>query len=140
MSVHQRAEMLLRSPLYGERWGRIWLDAARYADSDGYEKDRPRSVWPYRDWVVRALNDDLPFNEFIVRQVAGDLLPDATQEDHIATGFLRNFKTNEEVGVDLEQFRMEAIYDRMDAIGKSVLGLTLQCAQCHTQSTTLSRT
>lgn len=122
---------LLQSGHYGEHWGRFWLDAARYADSDGYEKDKPRRAWFYRDWVVRSLNQDRPYNDFIIRQIAGDLLPDATQDDHVATGFLRNSMVNEEGGADPEQFRMEAMFDRMDAIGKSVLGLTIQCGQCH---------
>ena len=122
---------LLASPHYGERWGRIWLDGARYADSDGYEKDKPRFVWAYRDWVVNALNRDLPYNQFVIEQLAGDLLPNATQDQIVATGFLRNSMINEEGGVDPEQFRMEAMFDRMDALGKSMLGLTIQCAQCH---------
>lgn len=124
-------ERLLASPHYGERWGRMWLDAARYADSDGYEKDKPRFVWFYRDWVINALNRDLPYDRFIIEQLAGDLLPEPTQDQLVATGFLRNSMINEEGGVDPEQFRMEAMFDRMDAIGKSVLGLTIQCAQCH---------
>jgi hypothetical protein len=124
-------ERLLASPHYGERWGRHWLDAARYADSDGFEKDKPRFIWMYRDWVVNALNRDLPYDRFVVEQLAGDLLPDASQDQHVATGFLRNAMLNEEGGVDPEQFRMEAMFDRMDAIGKSVLGLTIQCGQCH---------
>ncbi|MCZ6796047.1 MAG: PSD1 and planctomycete cytochrome C domain-containing protein [Planctomycetota bacterium] len=124
-------ERLLASPHHGERWGRHWLDAARYADSDGYEKDKPRSVWFYRDWVIDAINRDLPYDRFVTEQIAGDLLPGATQEQIVATGFLRNSMINEEGGVDPEQFRMEAMFDRMDAIGKSVLGLTIQCAQCH---------
>jgi hypothetical protein len=124
-------DRLLDSPHYGERWGRLWLDAARYADSDGYEKDKLRQVWFYRDWVVRSLNNDLPYDRFVVEQIAGDLLPSATQDQVVATGFLRNSMINEEGGVDPEQFRMEAMFDRMDAIGKSVLGLTIQCAQCH---------
>jgi hypothetical protein len=124
-------ERFLASPHYGERWGRIWLDGARYADSDGYEKDKPRFVWAYRDWVVSALNRDLPYNQFIVEQIAGDLLPNATQDQLVATGFLRNSMINEEGGIDPEQFRMEAMFDRMDAIGKSVLALTIQCCQCH---------
>jgi mono/diheme cytochrome c family protein len=122
---------LLDSPHYGERWGRLWLDAARYADSDGYEKDKSRQVWAYRDWVIAAFNRDLPYDRFIIEQIAGDLLPDATQDQRVATGFLRNSMINEEGGVDPEQFRMEAMFDRMDAIGKSMLGLTIQCAQCH---------
>ena len=124
-------ERLLDSPHYGERWGRLWLDAARYADSDGYEKDKSRQVFAYRDWVINALNRDLPYNQFIVEQIAGDLLPGATQDQLVATGFLRNSMINEEGGVDPEQFRMEAMFDRMDCIGKGVLGLTIQCAQCH---------
>jgi mono/diheme cytochrome c family protein len=131
-AVRREIERLLASPHFGERWGRIWLDAARYADSDGYEKDKPREVWMYRDWVVKAINDDMPYDQFLVEQIAGDLLPNPTQSDLIATGFLRNSMTNAEAGTDPEQFRNEALYDRMDAIGKSVLGLTLQCAQCHT--------
>ncbi|MGQ0635077.1 MAG: PSD1 and planctomycete cytochrome C domain-containing protein [Planctomycetaceae bacterium] len=124
-------ERLLRSPHYGEHWGRFWLDAARYADSDGYEKDKPRLAWSYRDWVIRAFNQDLPYDQFVIEQIAGDLLPHPTQDQRVATGFLRNAMTNEEGGADPEQFRMEAMFDRMDAIGKSVLGLTIQCAQCH---------
>jgi hypothetical protein len=122
---------LLDSPHYGERWGRHWLDAARYTDSDGYEKDKSRQVWFYRDWVIGAFNRDLPYNQFVIEQLAGDLLTGATQDQHVATGFLRNSMINEEGGVHPEQFRMEAMFDRMDAIGKSVLGLTIQCAQCH---------
>jgi Protein of unknown function (DUF1549)/Protein of unknown function (DUF1553) len=124
-------DRLLASPHYGERWGRHWLDAARYADSDGFEKDKSRQVWFYRDWVINALNRDLPYDQFIIEQIAGDLLPSASQEQIVATGFLRNSMINEEGGIDPEQFRMEAMYDRMDAIGKGILGLTIQCAQCH---------
>ncbi len=130
-SYERQVDRLLASPHYGERWGRHWLDAARYADSDGFEKDKPRPVWFYRDWVIDALNRDLPYDRFVIDQIAGDLLPNATQEQIVATGFLRNSMLNEEGGVDPEQFRMEAMFDRMDAIGKSVLGLTIQCAQCH---------
>ena len=124
-------DRLLASPHYGERWARPWLDAARYADSDGFEKDKSRQVWFYRDWVINALNRDLPYNQFIIEQIAGDLLPGATQDQIVATGYLRNSMLNEEGGIDPEQFRMEAMFDRMDAIGKGILGLTIQCAQCH---------
>ena len=127
----EAVERLLASPHYGERWGRMWLDGARYADSDGYEKDKPRFVWAYRDWVVGALNRDLPYDQFIIEQIAGDMLPDATQDQVVATGFLCNSMLNEEGGVDPEQFRMEAMFDRMDALGKNVLGVTIQCCQCH---------
>ena len=130
-AYEKQVDRLLDSPHYGERWGRMWLDAARYADSNGYEKDQPRSVWFYRDWVINALNRDLPYNQFIIDQIAGDLLPHATQDQIVATGFLRNSMLNEEGGIDPEQFRMEAMFDRMDAIGKGILGLTIQCAQCH---------
>ena len=127
----KQVERLLASPHYGEKWGRFWLDAARYSDSDGFEKDKPRFIWAYRDWVINAFNRDLPYDQFIIEQIAGDQLPNATQDEIVATGFLRNAMLNEEGGADPEQFRMEAIFDRMDCIGKSVLGLTIQCAQCH---------
>ena len=130
-ACQKQIERLLASPHYGERWGRMWLDVARYADSDGFEKDKPRFVWMYRDWVINALNQDLPYNEFIIEQIGGDLLPHPTQDQLVATGFLRNSMINEEGGIDPEQFRMEAMYDRMDAIGKGILGVTIQCAQCH---------
>ncbi|HZZ71233.1 MAG TPA: PSD1 and planctomycete cytochrome C domain-containing protein [Pirellulales bacterium] len=125
-------EQLLASPHYGERWGRHWLDAARYADSDGYEKDKPRFAHFYRDWVIGAFNRDLPYDQFIIEQIAGDRLPHPTPDQLVATGYLRNSMLNEEGGVDPEQFRMEAIIDRMDAIGKGILGLGLNCCQCHT--------
>ena len=124
-------DRLLASPHYGERWARIWLDGARYSDSDGFEKDKSRQVYFYRDWVINALNRNLSYDQFVIEQIAGDLLPGATQDQRVATGFLRNSMINEEGGVDPEQFRMEAMFDRMDAIGKNILGLTIQCAQCH---------
>lgn len=122
---------LLASPHYGERWARHWLDAAQYADSDGFEKDKPRFVSAWRDWVIKAFNDDMPYDQFIVEQIAGDLLPNATQDNRVATGFLRNSMVNEEGGIHPEQFRMEAMFNRMDLIGRAVLGLTVGCAQCH---------
>lgn len=131
-AYEKQVERLLASPHYGERWARHWLDAARYADSDGYEKDKAREVWFYRDWVINAFNRDLPYDRFVIEQVAGDQLTDGGQDAVVATGFLRNSMINEEGGVDPEQFRMEAMFDRVDAIGRSVLGLTIQCAQCHT--------
>jgi Protein of unknown function (DUF1549)/Protein of unknown function (DUF1553)/Planctomycete cytochrome C len=130
-AYEKQVDRLLASPHYGERWGRIWLDGARYADSNGYEKDAPRIVWSYRDWVINAFNRDLPYDRFVIEQIAGDLLPNASQDQRVATGFLRNSMINEEGGVDPEQFRMEAMFDRMDAIGKGILGVTIQCAQCH---------
>lgn len=130
-SIQALASTLLASPHYGERWGRHWLDAAHYADSNGYEKDPMRFIWFYRDWVINAFNRDLPYDQFIIEQLAGDQLPKATQDQIVATGFLRNTMVNEEGGVDPEQFRMEAMFDRMDVIGKSILGLTINCCQCH---------
>ncbi len=130
-AYEKQVERLLASPHYGERWGRHWLDAARYADSDGFEKDKSRWMHFFRDWVVSAMNLDLPYDQFVIEQLAGDQLESPTQDQLVATGFLRNSMLNEEGGIDPEQFRMEAMFDRMDAIGKSVLGLTIQCAQCH---------
>jgi mono/diheme cytochrome c family protein len=124
-------DRLLASPHYGERWGRFWLDAARYADSNGYSIDAARSIWPYRDWVINALNRDMPLDEFVIEQMAGDLLPNATTEQKVATGFHRNTPINEEGGIDLEQFRVDSIYDRLNTTGTVFLGLTIGCAQCH---------
>lgn len=124
-------EGLLASPHFGERMAAIWLDAARYADSNGYEKDRARSIWPYRDWVIEAYNRDLPYDRFVTEQLAGDLLPEATAAQRIATGFLRNSMLNEEGGIDVEEFRYEAMVDRVNTVGSALLGLTLACAQCH---------
>lgn len=131
-ALDRAVSRLLDSPHYGERWARWWMDAGRYADSNGYEKDAERFVWPYRDWVINAFNNDPQYDQFIIRQVGGDLLQNASVADRVATGFLRNSMVNEEGAVNAEQFRVEGIFDRMDAIGKSVLGLTTQCAQCHT--------
>jgi hypothetical protein len=130
-SYERVVERLLASPHYGERWGRHWLDAARYADSNGYEKDNPRSIWPYRDWVISAFNRDLPFDQFTIEQLAGDLLPNPTLDQRLATGFLRNSMLNQEGGIEPEQFRVEALIDRVDTLGKAFLGLTLNCCQCH---------
>lgn len=124
-------DRLLDSPQYGERWARKWLDLARYADTNGYEKDRARSIWPYRDWVIRALNADMPFDQFTIRQLAGDMLPGATLDDRIATGLHRNTMLNEEGGADPLEFRWHAINDRTATTGTIWLGLTLNCCQCH---------
>ena len=124
-------ERLLDSPHYGERWGRWWLDVARYADSNGYSIDAPRQIWKYRDWVIHALNKDLPFDQFAVEQLAGDMLPNATLDQKIATGFHRNTQINQEGGIDKEQFRIESVIDRVSTTGTAFLGLTVGCAQCH---------
>lgn len=123
---------LLGLPQYGERWARRWLDLARYADTNGYEKDRDRTMWPYRDWVVRALNADMPFDQFTIEQVAGDMLPNATVDQKIATGFHRNTMLNEEGGIDPLEFRFYAMTDRVATTGTTWLGLTTTCCQCHT--------
>jgi len=125
-------DQLLASPHYGERWARRWLDLARYADTNGYEKDRGRSIWPYRDWVIRALNSDMPFDQFTVEQLAGDMLPGATPDQKIATGFHRNTMLNEEGGIDPREYRFLAMTDRVATTGTVWLGLTIGCAQCHT--------
>src|SRR5688572_22630358 len=125
-------DSLLASPHYGERWARRWLDLARYADTNGYEKDRPRSIWPYRDWLIKALNDDLPFDQFTIEQIAGDMLPNATLEQRIATGFHRNTMINEEGGIDPLEYRFYSMVDRVHVTATTWLGLTMACAQCHT--------
>ena len=122
---------LLASSHYGERWGRWWLDQARYADSHGYSVDGPREIWKFRDWVIDAINDDMPFDQFTIEQLAGDLLPGATTDQIVATGFHRNTQINQEGGVDPEQFRVDSIFDRVGTTGTVWLGLTIGCAQCH---------
>jgi mono/diheme cytochrome c family protein len=124
-------DRLLASPHYGERWGRHWLDQARYADSNGYTIDSARAIWKYRDWVIDAVNRDLPFDQFTIDQLAGDMLPQATLEQKIATGFHRNTLRNEEGGTDQEQFRVEAVVDRISTVGSVWLGMTIGCARCH---------
>jgi mono/diheme cytochrome c family protein len=126
-------DRLLASPHFGERWGRHWLDLARYADSDGYEKDRARPfAYVYRDWVIQAINDDVPFDRFSILQLAGDLLAGAELEEKKATGFHRQTLTNTEGGVDQEEFRCKAIVDRVSTTAAVWLGVTLGCAECHT--------
>ena len=131
-AIKKLVDRLLDSPHYGERWARKWLDLARYSDTNGYEKDRERTIWPYRDWVIHALNEGMPFDEFTIEQIAGDLLPDATREQRIATGFHRNTMLNEEGGIDPLEYRYLATVDRVATTGTTWLGLTIQCAQCHT--------
>ncbi len=124
-------DRLLQSPRYGERWARKWLDLARYSDTNGYEKDRPRTIWPYRDWVVSAINRDMPFDQFTVEQIAGDMLPDATLSQRIATGFHRNTMLNEEGGIDPLEYRYYAMVDRVATTSLVWMGVTMGCAQCH---------
>jgi hypothetical protein len=126
------ADQLLNSPHHGERWARHWLDQARYADSNGYTIDGERTMWPYRDWVIRAIGDDMPFDKFTIEQLAGDLLPNPTKAQLVASGFHRNTLINQEGGTDDEQFRDEEVTDRVNTTGAVWLGLTVGCAQCHT--------
>lgn len=124
-------DSVLASPSFGERWAGYWLDLARYADSNGYEKDTPRSIWTYRDWVIRAFNADMPFDRFSTEQLAGDLLPDPSVDQLIATAFSRNTMTNTEGGTDDEEFRLSAVIDRLNTTFEIWQGTTIACAQCH---------
>ena len=124
-------DRLLASPHYGERWARPWLDLARYADTNGFEKDLRRNMWMYRDWVINALNHDMPFDRFTIEQLAGDMLPNATQDQKIATGFHRNTMYNEEGGVDKEEAQFEVLVDRVNTTATVWLGSTITCNQCH---------
>ncbi|HXX93001.1 MAG TPA: DUF1553 domain-containing protein, partial [Planctomycetota bacterium] len=124
-------DRLLESPAYGERWAKMWLDLARYADSQGYAEDRPRVIWAFRDWVIKALNANLPFDRFTVEQLAGDLLPSPTESQLQATAFHRNTLTNTEGGTDREEFRNVAVVDRVNTTMQVWMGLTFNCAQCH---------
>ncbi len=124
-------DRLLSSRHHGERWGRWWLDQARYADSNGYSIDAPRQIWKFRDWVIDALNADMPFDQFTIEQLAGDLLPKAKESQIIATGFHRNTQINQEGGIDKEQFRIDSVFDRVATTGTVWLGLSIGCAQCH---------
>ena len=130
-AVAELVRSLASSPQFGERWARLWLDIARFADSNGFEKDLLREMWAWRTWVIQAFNRDMPYDRFIIEQLAGDLLPNPTQDQVVATGLLRNSMINEEGAIVPEQFRMFEMFDRMDCVGKATLGLSLQCAQCH---------
>lgn len=131
-AYERQVERLLASPHYGEKWARHWLDLAHYADSDGYEKDRTRPwAWRYRQWVIDAHNNDKPFDEFTIEQLAGDLIPGSTVDQRVGTGFLRNTLTNREAGVDRAETRFEQIVNRTNTVATTWLGLTMGCAQCH---------
>lgn len=125
------ADSLLNSPQYGERWTAMWLDLARYADSKGYEKDGYRSIWRYRDWLIKAFNEDMPYDHFLTEQIAGDLLPNATDDQLIATAFSRNSMNNDEGGTDNEEFRTSEVIDRINTTWETLLGTTFACVQCH---------
>ena len=122
---------LLHRSSYGEHWARMWLDLARYADSAGYADDPPRTIWAYRDWVIKAFNDNKPFDQFTIEQIAGDLLPNPTEEQLIATAFHRNTLTNSEGGTQDEEFRNSAVVDRVNTTMAVWMGTTMACAQCH---------
>ena len=124
-------DALLQQPAYGERMAIPWLDVARYADSHGYQDDNYRSQWPWRDWVIHAFNENLPYDKFVTWQLAGDLIPDATKEQILATGFNRNHKITEEGGVIDEEYRVEYVVDRTNTLGTAILGMTIECAKCH---------
>jgi hypothetical protein len=130
-AYQHQVDRLLSSPRFGERWAALWMDLARYNDSQGYEKDRNRPMWPYRDWLIRSFNQDLPYNQFITKQVAGDLLPQATEDDLVATCFSRLTRTNTEGGTDDEEFRSYAVMDRVTTLSTAFLGTTMGCVQCH---------
>lgn len=130
-AYEQVVDRLLASDQFGVRWARPWLDAARYADSHGFQRDDFRDLWPYRDWVVTALNDDLPFTQFTIEQLAGDLLPEVTTSQRIATGFNRSSPTNVEAGSDPEETRVNQVHDRVNTLGMVWLGSTFECCQCH---------
>ena len=124
-------DSLLASPHYGEKWAAMWLDLARYADTKGYERDDSRTIWHYRDWLIHAFNKDMPYDQFLTEQIAGDLLPDPTDDDFIATAFHRNTMTNDEGGTDNEEFRTAAVMDRVNTTWQALLGTTFACVQCH---------
>jgi hypothetical protein len=130
-AYEKQVDRLLASPRYGERWASMWLDLARYADSMGFEKDLSRNVWPYRDWVVNAFNSNIPYDQFLIRQLAGDLLPNATINDRIATTFHRLTPNNDEGGTDDEEYRMIAVMDRVATTWQVITGVTMNCVQCH---------
>ena len=124
-------DRLLGSMAYAERMAAKWLDISRYADSHGYQDDFYRSMWPWREWVIKSYNQNKPFDEFLTWQIAGDLLPNASYEQKLATGFNRNHSYNQECGIIQEEFRVEYVADRTNTLGASVLGLTVECARCH---------
>lgn len=130
-AYEKAVDRLLASPAYGERMATEWLDVARYADSHGYQDDGLRNMWPWRDWVIKAFNENLPFDEFATWQLAGDLYPDPTVEQRLATGFNRNHLQSQEGGIVLEEYRVEYVADRTNTFGTAFLGLTMECARCH---------
>jgi Protein of unknown function (DUF1553)/Protein of unknown function (DUF1549)/Planctomycete cytochrome C len=130
-AYNELVDSLLASKHFGEKWASMWLDLARYADTKGYERDDSRNIWRYRDWLIDAYNNDMPYDSFLIKQIAGDLLKDPTDEDYIATAFHRNTMTNDEGGTDNEEFRTAAVMDRVNTTWDAVMGTTFGCVQCH---------
>jgi hypothetical protein len=130
-AYEELVDSLLASPAFGERWASLWLDLSRYADTKGYESDNGRSVWRYRDWLIKSLNEDKPYDTFVTEQIAGDLLPNATDDQYIATAFSRNAMNNDEGGTDNEEFRVAAVMDRVNTTWESLMSTTFACVQCH---------
>lgn len=130
-AYEELVDSLLASPRFGEKWASMWLDLARYADTKGYESDGHRDAWPYRDWVIKAFNQNMPYDQFIKEQMAGDLLPNPTDDNYIATGFHRNSMTNDEGGTDNEEFRVAAVMDRINTSWEAIMSTTFSCVQCH---------
>jgi hypothetical protein len=124
-------DSLLASKHFGEKWAGMWLDLARYADTKGYERDDSRSIWHYRDWLIKAFNDGKPYDQFLTEQIAGDLLPNPSDDQYIATAFHRNTMTNDEGGTDNEEFRTAAVIDRVNTTWQALMGTTFGCVQCH---------
>ena len=130
-AYEQLVDDMLASPHYGERWAAMWMDLARYADTKGYERDAGRSIWRYRDWLINAFNEDMPYNRFLTEQIAGDLLPDPSDAQLIATAFHRNTMTNDEGGTENEEFRTAAVLDRVNTTWEALMGTSFGCVQCH---------
>ena len=130
-SYEKQVNRLLASPAFGERWASLWMDLARYADTKGYEKDQHRHIWPFRDYLIQSLNQDKPYDQFVRELLAGDLMPDTTAEQQIASSFHRNTQTNTEGGTDDEEFRVAAVIDRVNTTWTAFQGLTFGCVQCH---------
>src|SRR5690554_1087030 len=130
-AFERKVDQLLASSQYGEKWTGMWMDLARYADTKGYERDAERKIWKYRDWLIKAFNEDMPYDVFLTKQLAGDLLPNPTDEDYIATAFHRNTMTNDECGTENQEFRVAAIIDRLNTTSGILQGTTMECVQCH---------
>ena len=130
-TYQEYVDKLLNSPHFGEKWTSMWLDLARYADTKGYERDGNRNIWRYRDWLIRAFNKDMPYDEFVTEQLAGDLLPSPSEEQYIATAYHRNSMTNDEGGTDNEEFRVAAVLDRVNTTWETLMGTSFACVQCH---------